>query len=294
MLEIEVIESEPSTINRVYKQRRLAISEMSEHEADVWAGLYEGFYILKSATGQSALVLFWGDENRVELVETKGLTFRGLEPRDAAQSCMFHSLKTRQLTIALGEAGTGKTTIALAYALDSLFKRNMNIVLCKPTVFVGVKSNAIAPVPGDHREKMAGYIESYMTAFRRLLGDTFEHHLYELEEQGRIIFQPLELVRGMQFENSVVVIDEAQNTSPHELMSVLSRIDESCRTIILGDACQVDTRDPFDKTGLGVLVESRAFAECDFAAGVRLTQNYRGPMALLAADVLREYVEKND
>jgi predicted ribonuclease YlaK len=292
MLEIEVIESEASTINRVYKQRRLSISEMGEHEASVWGGLYEGFYILKTATGQSALVLFWGDDDAIELVDTKGLTFRGLEPRDAAQSCMFHSLKTRQLTIALGEAGTGKTTIALAYALDALFKRDMNIVLCKPTVFVGVKSNAIAPVPGDHREKMAGYIESYMTAFRRLLGDTFEHHLYELEEQGRIIFQPLELVRGMQFENSVVVIDEAQNTSPHELMSVLSRIDESCRTIILGDACQVDTRESFENTGLGVLVESRAFAECDFASGIRLTQNYRGPMALLAADVLREFTDK--
>jgi predicted ribonuclease YlaK len=295
MLKIVTIESDPSTINKVYKQRRLMLTDMTEPEQAVWDDVYEGFYILRSeATGQSALVLFWGSRELIELVDTKGLAFRGLEPRDAAQSCLFHSIKTRQLTVGLGEAGTGKTTIALAYAINAIYKQNMNVVLCKPTVFVGMKSNAIAPVPGDHREKMAGYIESYMTAFRRLFGDTFEHHISELEEQGRIIFQPLELVRGMQFENSVVIIDEAQNTSPHELMSVLSRINETCKTIILGDACQIDTRLPFAETGLGVLVESRAFAECGFAAGIMLTTNYRGPMALLAAEVLREHMGQND
>lgn len=291
MLEIDTIEVDAALINLLYKRKRIDFRDLSGRDHEVLSTLDEQFYILRSSTGQSALALCGGDET-IDLVDTKGLTFRGLEPRDAAQSCMFYSLKTRQLTVALGEAGTGKTTIALAYALDCLFKRNMKIVLCKPTVFVGVKSNAIAPVPGDHREKMAGYIESYMTAFRRLLGDTFEHHLYELEENGQIIFQPLELVRGMQFENAVVIIDEAQNTSPHELMSVLSRIDESCRTIILGDSCQVDTLTPFTETGLGVLVDSNEFAECDFAAGIMLTHNYRGPMALLAAGVLREYSAK--
>lgn len=291
MLEIRVIETDASLINSLYSKKRLLLSDLEG--SGLWVEEFdeEQFYILRSGTGQSALALCWGGES-LELVDSKGLTFKGAEPRDAAQSCMFYSLKTRQLTVALGEAGTGKTTIALAYALDSLFKRGMKIVLCKPTVFVGVKSNAIAPVPGDHREKMAGYIESYMTAFKRLLGDTFEHHLYELEESGQIIFQPLELVRGMQFENAVVIIDEAQNTSPHELMSVLSRIDESCRTVILGDSCQVDTLTPFDETGLGALVNSDEFAKCDFAAGITLTHNYRGPMALLAAGVLREYSDR--
>lgn len=292
MLEIQTIEATPALINSLYKRKTVKFQDLEEQEREVWEKRPSQFYVLKSeATNQSAMVLLWGKEV-LELVESKGVSFRGQEPRDAAQHCFFHSLKHRQLTVALGEAGTGKTTIALAYALESLFKREMNIVLCKPTVFVGVKSNAIAPVPGDHREKMAGYIESYMTAFRRLFGDTFEHHIYELEEDGRIIFQPLELVRGQQFTNSVVIIDEAQNTTPHELMSVLSRIDETCRTIILGDGSQVDTLTPFEETGLGVLVESGEFSDCDFAAGITLTHNYRGPMALLAAGVLREYRDR--
>lgn len=289
MLEVETIEVGAEPINLLYKRKYLDCKDLDDHHAELLSRLGKRFYILRSGS-QSALVLCWGS-GAFELVDKK-LTFKGLEPRDAAQSCMFHSLKNRQLTVALGEAGTGKTTIALAYALDCLFKKGMKIVLCKPTVFVGIKSNAIAPVPGDHREKIAGYIESYMTAFRRLLGDTFEHHLYELEESGQIIFQPLELVRGMQFENAVVIIDEAQNTSPHELMSVLSRIDESCRTVVLGDSCQVDTLTPFVETGLGALVDSYEFADCDFASGISLTHNYRGPMALLAAGVLREYSAK--
>ena len=292
MLEIVSISHAPtSLINTLYKKKFIKTSDLNTEDLAIIDGHGGGFYVLKNDR-QSALALISGDGARIELVDVKGLSYRGVEPRDAAQCCMFYSMRSRELTVALGEAGTGKTTIALAYAIDCLYKRDMNIVLCKPTTFVGLKSNAIAAVPGDHREKMAGYIESYMGALRRLFGDTFEHHLYELEEQGRILFQPLELVRGMQFENSVVIIDEAQNTSPHELMSVLSRIDETSRTIILGDPHQVDTRTPFGETGLGALVESESFAECDFAGGIQLTHNYRGPMALLASDVLREYSAK--
>lgn len=293
MLEITtLLNISPSAINNIYKNKSLSLSELPEIDESFWSDQAGHFFALKNDR-QSALALLVRDDRALYLVDTKGLTYRGLEPRDAAQCCLFYSMKTQSLTVALGEAGTGKTTIALAYAVDCLYKRDMNIVLCKPTTFVGMKSNAIAAVPGDHREKMAGYIESYMGALRRLFGDTFEHHLYELEEQGRIIFQPLELVRGMQFENSVVIIDEAQNTTPHELMSVLSRIDESSRAIILGDPHQIDTRTDFAETGLGALAGSDAFLDCDFAAGISLTHNYRGPMAVLASTILKEYSERS-
>ena len=292
MFQIIQRSAEPSFINRLYKRKRLELRELSEQDQESWESCESSFYLLKSeSTGQSALALFWGDDV-VELVETKGIEFKGSTPRDAPQACMFHSLRTRQLTVVLGEAGTGKTTIALAYALHQLFKKDKNIVLCKPTVFVGLKSNAIGAIPGDHREKMAGYIDSYLTSMRRILGDTFEHHLYELEEEGRITFQPLELVRGQQFEKSVVIIDEAQNTSPHELMSVISRLDETSTCVVLGDPYQVDLGLSFSETGLGALVESEALEFSDISAGITLTTNFRGPLALLASEVLKEVADK--
>jgi len=292
MLEIQEISVEPSFINRLYKRKSITSQEFSESEGVEWDCRESNFYLLKvESTGQSALALWWG-EDVLELVETKGVSFKGIVPRDAPQSCMFHALRKRRLTVVLGEAGTGKTTIALAYALECLFKREMNVVLCKPTVFVGQRSNAMAPIPGDHREKMAGYIDSYLTSMQRILGDTFEHHLYELEDEGRIKFQPLELIRGQHFEKSVVIIDEAQNTSPHELMSAISRLDETSVCIVLGDPCQIDLSSGFSETGLGVLVESEAFEFSDISAGVRLTTNYRGPLAVLASEVLKELSER--
>ena len=282
-----------SLINRLYKQKRVLLKDLKPEDLEIWDQSESSFYLLKSDdTNQSALVLFWG-EDCIELVDTKGIEFKGSTPRDAPQACMFHSLRARQLTVVLGEAGTGKTTIALAYALHQLFKKDMNIVLCKPTVFVGLKSNAIGAIPGDHREKMSGYIDSYLTSMRRILGDTFEHHLYELEEEGRISFQPLELVRGQQFEKSVVIIDEAQNTSPHELMSIISRLDETSTCVVLGDPYQVDLGVSFEDTGLGALVSSEALEDSDISAGITLTTNFRGPLALLASDVLKEVAQKN-
>ena len=289
MLEIETVPSTASLINTIYKKKSLNIQRLGDGEVESWAERESRFYLLKSEdTNQSALVLFWGCDDRLELVETKGVSFRGTTPRDAAQACMFHSLQKRRLTVVLGEAGTGKTTIALAYALDRLFKKGMKIVLCKPTVFVGMRSNAIAAIPGDHREKMSGYIDSYLTSMRRIIGDTFEHHLYELEENGQIVFQPLELIRGQQFDNAVVIIDEAQNSSPHELLSAISRLDETSTCVILGDPHQIDLKSSFDDTGLGCLVNSNAVADSDISAGITLTSNYRGPMAILASEVLKE------
>jgi len=153
---------------------------------------------------------------------------------------------------------------------------------------VGVKSNAIAATPGDHREKLQGYMDSYMIAMRKIVGETFEHHLYQLEEEGRILFKPFELLRGQHFENCIVVIDEAQNTSVHELMTAMSRVGGDSTLVIMGDPEQVDTEIDIDSTGLHCLINSDAFAESDLSVAIQLTAQYRGPLAILASDVLKE------
>jgi predicted ribonuclease YlaK len=151
-----------------------------------------------------------------------------------------------------------------------------------------MKSNAIGAIPGDHREKLEGYMDSYMIAMRKIVGETFEHHLYQLEEENKILFKPFELLRGQHFENAVVIIDEAQNTTPHELLTAISRVGESCTLVIMGDPLQIDTELESGETGLDKLIESDAFYNSDLVAGIQLTAQYRGPLAQLAAEILEE------
>jgi PhoH-like ATPase len=274
-----------SVIDKIHKSGKISLDSIVDDSYN--------FYLLKTEDeSKTALASVYGNE--LVKVNTKDINFQGLKPRDARQACMFWSLTKFDLFVALGSAGTGKTTVSLAYALNEMFRKDKPIVLCKPTVFVGQKSNAIGAIPGDHREKMEGYIESYLTSLRKILGDSAEHHLYQMEEEQKLQFVPLELMRGQHFENCTMIIDEAQNTSAHELMSVISRVGDNSTVIVLGDPAQIDTGTRYKETGLHALCESDAFFECPFATGIKLLGQYRGPMATLASDVLKELQEDEE
>jgi len=287
MFDLAQLTVEPREIDLIYKQGTL-----ENKEAKVKPNY---FFCLKTPNGkQSALAYYNDDQDCLELLKTKELVYQGFKPKDGAQACMFWGLKNLDLFVALGAAGTGKTTVALAYALNEVFRNGKDLVLCKPTTFVGLRSNAIAAIPGDHREKLEGYMDSYFTAMKKIIGETFEHHLFQLEEEGRILFKPFELLRGQHFENAVVIIDEAQNTTPHELLTAISRVGNHCTLIVMGDTDQVDSGLKRDETGLWKLVHSDAFLDCPFAAGVKLTAQYRGPMAQLAQEIIEELREEEE
>ena len=274
-----------SVIDKLHKSGKISLDSVIDDSCN--------FYLLKTADGiKTGLAGVFGNE--LVKVNTKDINFQGLKPRDARQACLFWALTQLDLVVALGSAGTGKTTVSLAYALNQMFRKDKPIVLCKPTVFVGQKSNAIGAIPGDHREKMEGYIESYLTSLRKILGESAEHHLYQMEEEQKLRFVPLELMRGQHFENCTMIIDEAQNTSPHELMSVISRVGDNSTVIVLGDPAQIDTGSRYRETGLHALCESDAFFESPFTTSIKLLGQYRGPMATLAAEVLAELQDDED
>lgn len=285
MFDLQEVLATATQIDSLYKKNFLSLDILSDDS--------HNFYLLKTESGHKSALAAVVDDQLVR-VNTKQIEYQGLKPRDAGQSCFFWALNNFDLVVGLGSAGTGKTTVSLAYALNQMFRKEKSIILCKPTVFVGQKSNALGAIPGDHREKMEGYIDSYMTALRKILGESAEHHLYQMEEDKKLQFIPMELMRGQHFENCTVIIDEAQNTSPHELMTVLSRVGEYSTVIVLGDPGQIDTGSRYKETGLHALCESDAFFECPFATGIRMTGQYRGPMATLADNVLKELSAKND
>lgn len=288
-LDLSAHSNSSEIINSAYKGGvSLSAFDFGEFQTGYMDPFHNGQFVLLRSGSQSALTICDKDADKLIAINTKDLDFQDIRPRDVAQTCMMYAIKHSPMCVAMGLAGSGKTTIALAYAVEALMKQSKKIVLCKPTTFVGMRSNAIAPVPGDHREKMAGYIDSYLYTFKRLLGNHAAQYLDQLEGSERLIFKPLELIRGLHFEDSVVILDEAQNTSPHELLSLISRVADTSKLIIMGDPWQIDTGVPFDETGLGVLISSDSFLDSPYAMGVVLESQYRGKLAQLSYEVLRE------
>jgi PhoH-like ATPase len=285
MLEIQRLTVPTKLVNALHKQGSILRAEALGDATD------EGnFYLLVAEDNPKSSALAVASGDKLLRVTDKDKEYQGIRPRDKAQVCFIHALETRALTVGLGAAGTGKTTLALAYALQKLFREDKQIILTKPSAFVG-KSNAVAAIPGDIREKISPYIESYISPLRKILGDYAEQHIYEFEERKLLTFQPLELVRGLNFDNATVILDEAQNTSPHELMSFISRVGEGSTCIILGDPAQIDTELTWEETGLYALASSEIFYTEGIAVGIHLVEQYRSRLANLAAEALKEWRE---
>lgn len=287
MYDIQAFELPDHLIDRLHRDGRIS------REAAIHPNEDQGGFYLLTAGKKSALGVAVGDD--IERVHDIGYDWQGIKPRDKAQLCMFHALQNMDLTVVLGAAGTGKTTVATAYALQQAFRHDKKIVMSKPSCFVGGSSNAIAAVPGDAREKIAPYVESFLMALRNMLGSHAEHHLFEMEEKNQLMFQPLELIRGLNFDNHIVIIDEAQNTTAHELLSLISRVGEHSQCIVMGDPSQIDLdKMHWRDSGLYKLITSDAFFDDPICTAIKLKAQYRGPLAELAQDVLDELLGDED
>ena len=212
-----------------------------------------------------------------------------ITPRDKEQVCAAWGFKNYDLVVLLGNAGSGKTTLAIAFAWQRIFKANKKLILCKPTVQVG-SSKAIGTVPGSVEEKLAPYITSYLSTMKDIAGKSnFADKIEELKEKDMLEFLPIELVRGRDLSGGVtLIVDEAQNLSVHELNSVLSRAGEDAQVILLGDLSQIDTKMRMEETGLYSLISSETFLDSEIAIGIKLVQCYRGGVAKLSIDWMEE------
>ena len=285
MLDIQSLSVPADLINKLHKRGRIPRRDVVKDVND-----FGNFYLLVADDNPKSSALGVARGEHIERVTDKDKEYQGIKPRDKAQVCFIHALESCSLTVGLGAAGTGKTTLAIAYALQRYFREETQIILTKPSAFVG-KSNAVAAIPGDIREKLSPYIESFISPIRKILGEYAEQYIYELETKGSLTFQALELVRGLNFDNAVIILDEAQNTSPHELMSFISRVGEGSTCIVLGDPAQIDTGLAWEETGLYALVSSEIFYTEDIAIGIHLREQYRSRLANLAAEALNEWRE---
>lgn len=166
------------------------------------------------------------------------VAFKEVRPINYIQETYLQAIKDNDITFGIGSAGTGKTYVAGFYAASELFhKRVDSIILTRPNVETG---RSLGFLPGTLEEKNAPYLQPFDDVFKKALGPGF----YEYALKSKTINpQPLGFMRGMTFENCIVLIDEAQQMTKVEFQMVLSRIGKNCKMILSGDPMQSDIPD---------------------------------------------------
>jgi len=156
-------------------------------------------------------------------------------PRSRTQSLYLKGLASHDLTFAVGPAGTGKTYLAVAWALRELLNRSKRkLVLTRPVVEAG---ESLGFLPGDLAQKISPYLRPLYDSMEALV--PFEV-VRRLEESRAIEIAPLAYMRGRSLSNCVVILDEAQNTTKEQMKMFLTRLGENSRAVITGDVTQID------------------------------------------------------
>ena len=164
-----------------------------------------------------------------------GINGKPISPRNTNQALLVKAFNENDLTFALGPAGTGKTYIAIALAVRALKNREVRkIILSRPAVEAGEK---LGFLPGDMKDKIDPYLQPLYDALEDMIPAV---KLKEYMESNVIQIAPLAFMRGRTLNDAVIVLDEAQNTTVHQIKMFLTRLGMNAKMIITGDATQID------------------------------------------------------
>lgn len=160
-----------------------------------------------------------------------------LKGKTSGQDRYIETIKNHIITLGVGPAGTGKSHLALVLAGEALLSNDTKrIILITPTVECGEKKGFL---PGNEQDKISPFIESMLALLRENFGSKF---VSEHVEQETIVAKSISYIRGATFSDAWVILDEAQNTTKHEMKTFLTRIGENCKVIINGDVEQIDIK----------------------------------------------------
>ncbi len=156
-------------------------------------------------------------------------------PKTLGQKLYLQSMLAHPVVFGIGPAGTGKTYLAMAAAVNALLKNKVErIILTRPAVEAG---EALGFLPGDLREKILPYLRPLYDALHDMLDP---EDVARLTEKGVIEIAPLAYMRGRTLSHAFIVLDEAQNTTPEQMMMFLTRLGEESRMVVTGDVTQID------------------------------------------------------
>lgn len=243
-------------------------------------------FILRNGQ-KSILARFDPFDNK--LVRVDKPTAYGIMPRNAEQSFALHMLMDNriQLVSLSGKAGTGKTLLALAAALE-LRSEYRQIFLARP--IVPLSNRDLGFLPGDIQSKLDPYMQPLfdnLSVIRHQFksNDKRSIKINELLEQNKLLITPLTYIRGRSLQKSFFIVDEAQNLTPHEVKTVITRAGEGTKVVFTGDIHQIDH--PYlDKRSNGLTYLISRMKGQDVFAHITLEKGERSELAELASNLL--------
>lgn len=189
---------------------------------------------------------------------------RPVKPKTLGQTKYIEAIKSNTITLGIGPAGTGKTYLAVAMAVTAFRAKEVNrIILTRPAVEAGEK---LGFLPGDLQQKVDPYLRPLYDALFDMLGsESFQRH----QEKGGIEVAPLAYMRGRTLDDSFIILDEAQNTTPEDMKMFLTRLGFNSKMIVTGDITQIDL--PEGKKS-GLIEAVRILKNIDDIATIRFTE----------------------
>ena len=265
-------------------------------EIEIWDNRYNWYQnlyvVLKDETGTSSSALARVKKNKIVLldkdIKAGSLCPRNKEQRMAIDALMDDSVKVVVLT---GRAGTGKTIMTLAAAINKIESRSYNkIILTKP--MSQVTKYDIGALPGDVNDKFKPYLDNYFGNLEFMFGDTGidgKQKAQSILEQYRVEFVPLQLIRGCSWHNAFILADECQTLDHHEMVTLGTRVGEGSKIVIMGDLAQRDEKISKESTGIYKFINDEKAKNSEFVASIELLKSERGEVSALFGDIFEAY-----
>ncbi|MDF1536596.1 MAG: PhoH family protein [bacterium] len=293
-------------IDRLYQEKVLPVAGYRSDSTEL-SPYSNDYLLLKNETdlNQSALVQFRKNERgdgNFHLLEKMDDVF-GIRPRNHKQRFLMDAILTENtdLVFAMGIAGSGKTLVSLACALEMVLEeRFKRLIIARPIIPMGPDPGAL---PGTEYEKVRPWLQPIYDNLEFLVdnlanggghgkGKDLTHGarditLQYLFDAKLIDVQTLAYIRGRSVSNGIFMIDEAQNLTPHEVKTIITRAGENTKIIMTGDIYQIDS--PYMTSadnGLAVASEKFRLSDVDISASIFLDKGERSRLATMAANIL--------
>ena len=240
----EVLHVNDEDFNKLVSNKELTIRGdlFWERETEIQQGMY---ITVKNWANGSMLTQV--DDNKIHLLKYQDINPCDIVPRNAGQRFLIESLMKPidecPLICVNGPAGTGKTLLALAAGLHQVMETEQfeTVLLCRANVMMGGRQEELGHLPGTEFEKISPLFRSIYDNCRIIFGsDRIDDKIRELFDRKYLDAQALAYIRGRSIENTFIILDEAQNCTPSEMLTIATRLGKGSRLCVIGDTNQID------------------------------------------------------
>ena len=276
---VKVIEARSELVAKLWENQKIPLEDLDKR----YRFSQNEYVVIHCEGDEPTLAIARGDQ--IELFADEGwLRAAGIKARNREQNMTLHALMDPKIPIVTltGKAGTGKTLLALAAAVQAMEERQYErIILSRPMSNVGKYS--LGTLPGDVEEKFNPYLENFMCNLELLVGR--RGRVGDLIERMGIEFIPLQLIRGASWSNSYVIADEVQILPDDDMVALGTRLGENSKLVLMGDMKQKDEKIAREKTGLYRFINHKLAKESPLVASIKLQKCERGEITRLFAEV---------